>query len=58
MNKLSALDRAQTLQLLCEVMSIRAITRVTGGSKNTVAELLTDAGRACAIYQDQAFPPA
>lgn len=27
MNKLSALDRAQTLQLLCEGMSIRAITR-------------------------------
>jgi IS1 family transposase len=34
-------------------MAIRAITRVTGASKNTVAKLLADAGRACAAYHDQ-----
>lgn len=55
MNKLSSDERARILHLLCEGMSIRAITRLTGASKNTVAKLLADAGRACAIYQDQAF---
>ena len=34
-------------------MAIRAITRVTGASKNTVAKLLVDAGQACAAYHDQ-----
>ncbi len=33
-------------------MSIRAITRLTGASKNTVAKLLIDAGKACAAYHD------
>lgn len=40
------------LHLLCEGMSIRAITRLTGASKNTVAKLLIDAGKACAVYHD------
>lgn len=52
---LSASDRAHILHLLCEGNSIRATCRITGASKNTVAKLLADAGRACAIYQDQAF---
>lgn len=55
MNKLSSQDRAKILQLLCEGMSIRAITRITGASKNTVAKLLNDAGAALSIYQDRAF---
>lgn len=55
MNKLSASDRAKILQLLCEGMSIRAVCRVTDASKNTVAKLLADAGKACALYQDAAF---
>jgi len=38
--------------MLCEGMSIRAITRLTGASKNTVARLLVDAGKACATYHD------
>ena len=50
MNKLAPSDRAQILHLLCEGMSIRAITRLTGASKNTVAKLLIDAGKACAAY--------
>lgn len=52
MNKLSNEDRARILHLLCEGMSIRAITRLTGASKNTVAKLLIDAGKACAAYHD------
>lgn len=53
MNKLSAEDRARILHLLCEGQSIRAITRLTGASKNTVAKLLADAGKACAAYHDE-----
>lgn len=52
MNRLSNEDRARILHLLCEGMSIRAITRLTGASKNTVAKLLIDAGMACAAYHD------
>lgn len=53
MNKLSSSDRARILHLLCEGQSIRAITRLTGASKNTVTKLLADAGRACAAYHDE-----
>jgi IS1 family transposase len=52
MNKLTLEERARILHLLCEGMSIRAITRLTGASKNTVAKLLVDAGKACAAYHD------
>jgi IS1 family transposase len=53
MNRLTKEDRAKILTLLCEGMSIRAVTRVTGASKNTVAKLLLDAGRAASAYQDR-----
>ena len=53
MNKLSTEDRSRILHLLCEGMSIRAITRLTGASKNTVSKLLVDAGQACMAYHDQ-----
>ena len=52
MNKLTLEERAKILHLLCEGMSIRAITRLSGASKNTVAKLLVDAGKACAAYHD------
>lgn len=52
MNKLTIEERAKILHLLCEGMSIRAITRHTGASKNTVAKLLIDVGKTCAAYQD------
>lgn len=55
MNKLDTKTRAQILHMLCEGQSIRAITRITGASKNTVAKLLSDAGAVCAEYQDRAF---
>jgi IS1 family transposase len=55
MNRLTTQDRAKVLQLLCEGMSIRAVTRVTGFSKTTVSKLVVDAGRAAAWYQDRVF---
>jgi IS1 family transposase len=44
--------RSQILHLLCEGNSIRAVTRLTGASKNTVIKLLTDAGKACMAFHD------
>lgn len=55
MNRTNPEQRARILQLLCEGMSIRAVTRVTGASKNTVVKLLNDAGAALGAYQDKAF---
>ena len=55
MNRLTAEERAHILHLLCEGMSIRAITRLTDASKNTVIKLLNDAGRALGVYQDRTF---
>ena len=52
MNKLPLAKRSQILHMLCEGSSIRAITRITGASKNTVIKLLVDAGEACAAYHD------
>lgn len=53
MNRLTHEERARILHLLCEGQSIRAITRLTGVSKNTVNKLLIDAGRACVAYHDE-----
>ena len=50
-NRLDKTDRAKILHLLCEGMSIRAITRVTGVSKTTVSKLVVDAGTAASWYQ-------
>jgi IS1 family transposase len=55
MNKLPADKRIQIISLLCEGMSLRAVTRITGTSINTVMKLLVDAGQACSDYQDKAF---
>jgi IS1 family transposase len=55
MNRLSSEDRAHALQLLCEGMSIRAVTPVTRFSKTTVSKLVVDAGKAAAWYQDRVF---
>ena len=53
MRKLAPGDRTRILHLLCEGNSIRAVTRLTGASKNTVAKLLSDAGAVCAAYHDR-----
>jgi IS1 family transposase len=55
MNKLPREKRAQILHMLVEGNSLRAVTRMTGVSINTVTKLLIDAGKACAEYQDRAF---
>jgi len=55
MNRLDKTERAKIIHLLCEGMSIRAITRLTGVSKTTVTKLVVDAGTAAAWYQDRVF---
>src|SRR5690606_14465285 len=55
MNKLSNPERAKILGMMVEGMAIRAISRLTGASKNTIAKLLVDAGNACSEYQDKTF---
>ena len=55
MNRLNTEQRATILRLLCEGNSIRAITRITGASKNTVVKLLADVGSKCLDYQDEAL---
>ncbi len=53
MNKLSREARAQILGMMAEGVSIRAISRMTGASKNTIVKLLEDAGEAFSDYQDR-----
>lgn len=53
MNKLTRTARAQILGMMVEGVSIRAISRMTGASKNTVVKLLEDAGEAFSAYQDR-----
>lgn len=53
MNRLPRETRVQILGLMCEAMSIRAIVRTTGASKNTVVKLLEDAGEAFSDYLDR-----
>ena len=53
MNKLPIAKRVQILAMLCEGSSMRAITRITGVSLNTVSKLLIDAGKACWAYHDE-----
>jgi IS1 family transposase len=54
MNRLPATKRVQILTLLCEGVSLRAISRAADVSINTVTKLLEDAGRVCAAFHDQA----
>jgi IS1 family transposase len=53
MNKLPSEKRAQIIGMMVEGMSIRAISRLTGASKNTIVKLLIDAGEACSDYQNR-----
>jgi len=52
MNRLTKEERARILHLLCKGSSIRAVTRLTGASKNTVIKLMIGAGKACVWYHD------
>ena len=53
MNKLPLKTRTLILRCLVEGMSIRATARTADVTKNTVAKLLVDAGKACSAYQDR-----
>ena len=53
MNKLPAAKRAQILSMLCEGSSMRAVSRLTDVSINTVSKLLVDAGLVCAAFHDE-----
>lgn len=55
MNKLPRQKRVEIISQLVEGMSLRAVTRTTNVSINTVTKLLVDAGKACEEYQDQRF---
>lgn len=55
MNCLSLADRAKILSLLVEGNSMRAVTRITGNSINTVTKLLVDVGQACSEFQNTAL---
>jgi len=51
-NRLSTADRARILGMLCEGMSMRAVSRLADVSINTVSKLLEDAGEACMWMHD------
>lgn len=53
MNRLSLEKQIQIVSLLVEGNSLRAITRITGASINTVTKLLVDVGKACEKYHDE-----
>ena len=53
MNKLDRTQRIQIISLLCEGSSLRAISRITGVSLNTVTKLLVDAGQACDAFHNE-----
>ena len=53
MNKLPIKTRVQILNMLCEGMSMRAISRVADVSINTVSKLLVQAGEACLAIHDE-----
>jgi IS1 family transposase len=53
MNKLPPAKRAEILGMMVEGVSLRAISRLTGASKNTIVKLLEDAGEAFSDYQDR-----
>jgi len=53
MNRLDTKTRAQILHMLVEGTSMRAISRMTGVSINTVTKLLVDAGRSCIVHHSR-----
>lgn len=53
MNKLPIEKRVQIINLLVEGTSMRATSRITGASINTVTKLLVEVGRACEKFHDE-----
>ena len=50
MNRLGTEKRAQIIGMLVEGMSMRAVSRLTGASMNTITKLLSDAAEAANAY--------
>jgi hypothetical protein len=55
MNRLDLQARAQILHMLVEGNSLRATSRMADVAYNSVSKLVSDAGQACADYQDIAL---
>ena len=55
MNQLDRETRCKVIAALVEGVSCRAISRMRGIARNTIASLLVEAGAACAEYQDKAL---
>jgi IS1 family transposase len=53
MNRLDTKTRAQIVKCLVDGVSIRATSRITGASKNTITKLLCELGTACRAYHDE-----
>lgn len=53
MNKLPLEKRTQIIGCLVEGMSLRATSRLSGCSINTVTKLLVDTGRACQVFHNE-----
>lgn len=53
MNKLPIAKRVQIINCLVEGMSLRAASRISGCSINTVTKLLVDTGKACQEFHDE-----
>ena len=53
MSRLNTAKRVEILKWLVEGASLRAISRNTDASINTVTKLLVAAGTACAAYHDE-----
>ncbi len=53
MNRLSLEKRVQIIGMMVEGVSIRAISRMTGASKNTIVKLLVEAGATFSDYQSE-----
>ncbi len=55
MNQLDPIKRSRVIASLVEGASCRAVSRMTGVSRNTIASLLVEIGAACAEYQNRAL---
>lgn len=53
MNQLPLAKKVQIVNLLVEGSSLRATSRITGCSINTVTKLLVDVGKACQTYHNE-----
>jgi IS1 family transposase len=53
MNRMPLVKRAQIIGLLCEGMSLRAVSRLADCAYNSVLRVVEEAGAACWKYQDE-----